>query len=404
MIKSKIITQSGFSLIQTMLALSLMSGAGVLFMNYTQKQEKSIKKQSGDVSINYMLHNISKAISARSVCQHSYKSGPDDPTKPMKNGFQLNKIAIPSFDGIQSELILAKVGSEQDASKNGKFGFWISSMTIDDLEPSVDKPSANGIRKAKLWIEFNRRITPDEVKKEKTNLDLLLVESSNLIFDSCYGDEDFNGKAFCETSLRGSYDASTKLCKGITISPKNPGTSPEVAFAMNTVREPDYQNDNFRSDIFIQGGAKISEWQNGTQTKIITIDNGDIEDVRVLMVEQGIFANSVSATRYNHSSDRRLKTNIKPIEKSVSDDVLKLNGVSFKWKHNKQNALGFIAQEVEAVYPELVTTNPKTGMKAVDYAGLVPIVLERMKEQQEEIDDLKAQINFLKNKKTDSAR
>ena len=52
--------------------------------------------------------------------------------------------------------------------------------------------------------------------------------------------------------------------------------------------------------------------------------------------------------------------------------------------------VGVLAQEVEKVYPELVSTGPD-GFKSVNYAQLTPVLIEAMKEQQQQIEALKAQ-------------
>ncbi len=99
----------------------------------------------------------------------------------------------------------------------------------------------------------------------------------------------------------------------------------------------------------------------------------------------------------NNMSDERLKTNITPITDAVSK-IQQLNGVTFNWKSTGKPSVGVIAQNVEKVFPDLVTTDPKSGMKAVQYGNLVAPLIEAVKEQQKEIDDLKAEVQALQNK------
>lgn len=92
-----------------------------------------------------------------------------------------------------------------------------------------------------------------------------------------------------------------------------------------------------------------------------------------------------------YSSDKRLKDNIKPIEGAL-DKVSKLGGYEFDW-NNKQDVyeghdIGVIAQEVEAVFPELVTTRD-SGFKAVKYEKLVSVLIEAVKELRAEVETLK---------------
>jgi len=97
----------------------------------------------------------------------------------------------------------------------------------------------------------------------------------------------------------------------------------------------------------------------------------------------------VTATDFNATSDLNLKTNIRTIDDPVSK-VLQINGVSFDWKDSGKPSLGVIAQEVEKVLPELVS-NQET--KTVNYNGLIGLLIEAVKNQQSQIDELRNQIN-----------
>jgi len=103
---------------------------------------------------------------------------------------------------------------------------------------------------------------------------------------------------------------------------------------------------------------------------------------------------NITADAFIYSSDRTLKYNIKTLDNAL-DKVLALEGVSFNWKENDNSEIGLIAQNVENVLPELVVTN-SDGLKAVKYGNMVALLIEAVKEQQAEIDLLKAEINSLK--------
>jgi len=103
-------------------------------------------------------------------------------------------------------------------------------------------------------------------------------------------------------------------------------------------------------------------------------------------------AGAVTAVDFNTTSDERLKANIEVIS-SALEKVKSINGVSFEWKDSGQASTGVIAQNIEEVFPELVHGNdPKT----VNYNGLIGVLIEAIKEQQVQIEDLQAQINNLK--------
>jgi hypothetical protein len=92
-----------------------------------------------------------------------------------------------------------------------------------------------------------------------------------------------------------------------------------------------------------------------------------------------------------NSSDQRLKENIKVIPDALSK-VLQLRGVTFDWNDKQTiysgNDVGVIAQEVEAVLPQIVITR-ENGYKAVKYERLVALLIESVKELKSEIEQLK---------------
>ena len=61
-------------------------------------------------------------------------------------------------------------------------------------------------------------------------------------------------------------------------------------------------------------------------------------------------------------------------------------------EQQRKNKLGFIAQELETVFPELVHYNEESGLKSVDYIGVIPVLVEAVKEQQAIIDSLKEKV------------
>ena len=96
------------------------------------------------------------------------------------------------------------------------------------------------------------------------------------------------------------------------------------------------------------------------------------------------------------SSDERLKDNIELISNPI-EKVQSLKGVTWNWNDNADELqqslpnVGVIAQDVEKVLPELVTDRDN-GYKGVDYAKLTGLLIEAIKDQQKQIDDLKSKL------------
>ena len=93
-------------------------------------------------------------------------------------------------------------------------------------------------------------------------------------------------------------------------------------------------------------------------------------------------------------SDARTKENVETIDNAL-ETVVSLRGVRYNKIGEEDRKVGVIAQEVEEVLPEVVKTNDE-GMKSVDYGKMVGVLIEAMKEQQEQIEALKAEIAELK--------
>lgn len=133
----------------------------------------------------------------------------------------------------------------------------------------------------------------------------------------------------------------------------------------------------------------------------------------------GYFNGYVYGISFQTSSDRNLKKNITPINNAL-EKVIRAQGVTFEWEKEKDiekisNAsddkegvekqnfpegiqYGVIAQDIEKIIPEIVLTDIK-GYKSVDYTKLIPVLIEAIKEQQLQIENLKLEVEQIKSKK-----
>jgi trimeric autotransporter adhesin len=101
-------------------------------------------------------------------------------------------------------------------------------------------------------------------------------------------------------------------------------------------------------------------------------------------------------------SDIRYKKNFSSLQNPLKK-IQKLNAIYYNWKQdefpsmhfNNERQLGLSAQEVEKLFPEIVQTNAD-GYKAVDYSRLTPVLIEGMKEQQQQIEMLQKENTELK--------
>jgi len=105
------------------------------------------------------------------------------------------------------------------------------------------------------------------------------------------------------------------------------------------------------------------------------------------LTAKGIFVTGVTtATDFNSLSDRNYKTNIQVIDNPI-EKIMKIDGVSFNWKASNKPSFGVIADNVQETLPDLVNDeDPKT----VNYNGLVGLLIEVVKNQQEQINELRS--------------
>ena len=116
-----------------------------------------------------------------------------------------------------------------------------------------------------------------------------------------------------------------------------------------------------------------------------------------------------TAVGFNSTSDSSFKTNIAPVTDAL-DKVAQLNGIYYDWLHTNPNydfagtqQIGFIAQDVQAVIPEVVHVDTN-GFYTLDYGRIVPVLAEAIKEQQQiivvqqnSIDSLNSVVNSIPN-------
>jgi len=159
----------------------------------------------------------------------------------------------------------------------------------------------------------------------------------------------------------------------------------------------------WESHVYMSTGYDIT-WANGNATigessynlEFSTYDGSSavVERMRIesdgdVHCDQDVIAYSTTI-----GSDRKLKTNIVDTKYGLND-IVKLRGVDFDWnrKDRDHHDVGFIAQEVKEVIPELVKEvkglNDNDSFLTVDYAKVVPILVESIKTLKKEIEDMK---------------
>jgi hypothetical protein len=103
---------------------------------------------------------------------------------------------------------------------------------------------------------------------------------------------------------------------------------------------------------------------------------------------------TLNATIFNTLSDITTKENINTIEDALTK-VLNLRGVSFTWRDSGLKSIGIIAQEIEKIIPEIVASDER-GIKSVSYDSIIGLLIEAIKEQQIQINNLSIKLKEIK--------
>ena len=164
----------------------------------------------------------------------------------------------------------------------------------------------------------------------------------------------------------------------------------------------------------VLGANKVNTFYQNVWTHLYINGSGTAGNTsQVATVNGTLGANGISANALNvfgigyatggfqTGSDVRFKKDITNLDNSLAKTKL-LQGVRYSLKTDEfpdkhfasGNQIGFIAQDVEKIFPELVETD-KDGYKSIDYSKVTPVLVEAIKEQQTEIDQLKERLSDL---------
>lgn len=351
--------QRGFSLIEIMVTVGVLIAvtyAIVMFMQQTGKQAASVASK-GD--FNTLINELQGVFNNSSSCMRALGGdmNPLPPGSPPAPGMAINADLAPN----KPQAVTLKVGSGAGLKEYKGGEAYGKGLTIMKLQFVSMSDVSNGQQKLVLELHTSRRMG------EKTGTETAVKTGS----EAAVGGDALRVHVF---NLLVALDSSKKVirCSGQFSNYWVDGTT-------DTTVPPDPVNS---FPIAYMGGF----------VGIGTVMPGALFDV------DGIS----QAKAFMYSSDARLKENVRDLNSSL-EKVLKLRGVLFDWKDRKgdpdrSDRLGLIAQEVEKVFPEAVTTSPTTGMKSVGYGNLVAPLIEAMKEQQAQIERQSREIEELRRK------
>jgi hypothetical protein len=132
---------------------------------------------------------------------------------------------------------------------------------------------------------------------------------------------------------------------------------------------------------------------SATMVRIDRSSNGTALQFRQGQSAIGTVSTTTSGVTYNTTSDRRLKQDIEPLE--ATDKLMAMNPVSYSWKANPDGprSMGFIAQEMQEVMPEAVSTgDDDDAMMSMDYGRITPILVSALQDAHRKIEQLEQRL------------
>jgi len=149
-------------------------------------------------------------------------------------------------------------------------------------------------------------------------------------------------------------------------------------------RQPD-NSQNVKQ--FISSGDPVIWTYKKMSTGINVIT--PVDKKRSVLIDNDLYVNG---SIYN-PSDINLKEKINVISEDKKNDLINLEPVEFEFKTDIKKHYGFIAQDIEKIYPELVNKD-EVGYKTVNYIEFIPLLLSKIKDMQKEIDKLKQHLQL----------
>ena len=163
----------------------------------------------------------------------------------------------------------------------------------------------------------------------------------------------------------------------------------------NTIASSNYQH--------VQGKYNVKD-TSGKYAHIVGWGTGDSARKNIFTITTagaGKFASSCTATSHPTSSSRRFKENFREVDENEINKILSLNATKFDFKEEyggMKDRVGFIAEDMAEIYPNCVSYDEEGEVAGIDYSSFVPYMIEMIKKQQEEIEELKGQLSDLLSK------
>lgn len=248
----------------------------------------------------------------------------------------------------------------------------------------VDFQGTVGVSSAVIQLDDNGNLninsTSGDVKLGNTSSDIYVgdgVANVDIVFEQDGEIRGLTGK----TVTLGQTDSYIKINAGLKDTNNQVGTATSILVSTGTgvswTNLPQVESISATNDTSATTHYPVFVAGTGEQTARIRTTSVAFSYVPS--------TGTVTATDFNAASDLKLKKNIKLIEDALNK-VKQLNGVTFDWIETNKSSLGIIAQDLEKIFPQLVSNVNEE--KVINYNGIIALLIESIKELNEKIEKL----------------
>ena len=326
------------------------------------------------------------------------------------NGLEFSSFAIKNVNEITTVntgtvgKVLA-VDANNQGSTNYKGLKWIDTSQVGatTFTALTDTPAALGsahqvlvVNAAGTDLEYrtvDANILPDDIVTSAKIADDAIITA--LIADDAITTATIADNAVTSNQLASAAVLEGKISTGAVTAAKigdNAVVTAKISDANVTLAK---LNSDVKVSTLPNAENTRTDWDTSGNTKIDWYVNA-INEMRLNAGGELLVNGDVIAFSTTIASDKKLKGNVKTIESPI-DKVKQLKGVEFNWIKNGKASGGVIAQDVQEVLPSLVSEvknlDDSSSHLAVDYNGIIGLLIETVKDQQNQIDELKNQLS-----------
>ena len=381
--------ESGFSLVEIMIAASMLAGISLGVNQLVKSMSQSQVKFNVDSETSLINNEIVSILSSPADCIATLggKNAANTSTGSVlgisHNG-SMKYVTAQLYGNAQVKVLSYELSaSDPDVSIASK----TTKLVINFERKSIQAGTGNIIKKIRLYVDVDGAGNITSCRSLSSSSADIWTRGTGS--DILYSAGNVGIGVATPSSTLDVVTVNNGTTGGIRVRTSTGDVSPAYFQFTNNSATLELANIFADSSKNLRFSTNTAEALRITSTGDVGI--GVFPPANKLDVNGNVKASTYYGVSFQYTSDRRLKKNIENL-KNGSSILNRLRPVRFNWKADNRSDIGFIAQEVEQELPE-ITSQDSSGIKRVDYAKLIPILVKTIQEQQKRIEVLEKKLN-----------